>query len=116
MKIISCVITSSKWDDFTKDKFVFGYYKPISPQTVQRRFDDAYNKAKEKDDGLPKIRIHDFRHSHASFLINNMAGAGFSDFDIAKRLGDTVETLHNTYAHLFDTKDKCIVDMMNKLL
>lgn len=106
----------SKWDDFTKDKFVFGYYKPISPQTVQRRFDDAYNKAKEKDDGLPKIRIHDFRHSHASFLINNMAGAGFSDFDIAKRLGDTVETLHNTYAHWFDTKDKSIVDMMNKLL
>lgn len=86
----------SKWDDFTKDKFVFGYYKPISPQTVQRRFDDAYNKAKEKDDGLPKIRIH--------------------DFDIAKRLGDTVETLHNTYAHWFDTKDKSIVDMMNKLL
>lgn len=106
----------SKWDDFTKDKFVFGYYKPISPQTAQRRFDDAYNKAKEKDDGLPKIRIHDFRHSHASFLINNMAGAGFSDFDIAKRLGDTVETLHNTYAHWFDTKDKSIVDMMNKLL
>lgn len=54
----------SKWDDFTKDKFVFGYYKPISPQTVQRRFDDAYNKAKEKDDGLPKIRIHDFRHPY----------------------------------------------------
>ena len=79
-------------------------------------YDDAYNKAKEKDDGLPKIRIHDFRHSHASFLINNMAGAGFSDFDIAKRLGDTVETLHNTYAHWFDTKDKSIVDMMNKLL
>ena len=77
---------------------------------------DAYNKAKEKDDGLPKIRIHDFRHSHASFLINNMAGAKFSDFDIAKRLGDTVETLHNTYAHWFDTKDKSIVDMMNKLL
>ena len=95
---------------------MFGYYKPISPQTVQRRFDEAYNKAKEKDDGLPKIRIHDFRHSHASFLINNMAGAGFSDFDIAKRLGDTVETLHNTYAHWFDTKDKSIVDMMNKLL
>ena len=66
--------------------------------------------------GLKQIRIHDFRHSHASFLINNMAGAGFSDFDIAKRLGDTVETLHNTYAHWFDTKDKSIVDMMNKLL
>lgn len=42
------VLECSKWDDFTKDKFVFGYYKPISPQTVQRRFDDAYNKAKKK--------------------------------------------------------------------
>lgn len=28
----------------------------------------------------------------------------FTDYDIAKRLGDTVETLHNTYAHWFKTK------------
>ena len=105
-----------KYDDCTQKMFVFGYYKPISPNSIQRRFDEAYKETVIKYPEVPKIRIHDFRHSHASFLINNMAGAGFSDFDIAKRLGDTVETLHNTYAHWFDTKDKSIVDMMNNLL
>lgn len=106
----------SKYDDYNGDTFVFGYYKPISPTSLQRRFDESYRETQIKYPTVPKIRIHDFRHSHASFLINNMAGSGFSDFDIAKRLGDTVETLHNTYAHWFDTKDKSIVDLMNSML
>ena len=62
---------------------------------------------------IPSIRIHDLRHSHASYLINNMA-AGFTDFDIAKRLGDTVSTLHSTYAHWFKSADKSIIDFMDK--
>ena len=61
---------------------------------------------------LDIIRIHDFRHSHASYLINNMS-AGFTDFDIAKRLGDTVSTLHATYAHWFKQKDESIINFMN---
>lgn len=39
--------------------------------------------------------------------------AGFTDFDIAKRLGDTVETLHNVYAHWFKAGDQGIIDFMN---
>lgn len=96
------------YGDFTEDRFLFGYYRPMSPNTLKRRFDKYY----EMTEGLPYIRIHDFRHSHASFLINNM-NSGFTDFDIAKRLGDTVETLHNTYAHWFKQKDKNIIDFMN---
>ena len=42
-----------------------------------------------------------------------MAGR-FTDFDVAKRLGDTVATLHDTYAHWFKQADKNIVDMMNE--
>lgn len=41
--------------------------------------------------------------------------AGFTDFDIAKRLGDTVATLHNTYAHWLKAADKGIIDFMNKV-
>lgn len=37
----------------------------------------------------------------------------FTDFDIAKRLGDTVQTLHDTYAHWFKQADKKIIDFMN---
>ena len=33
---------------------------------------------------------------------------------MAKRLGDTVATLHDTYAHWFKQADKNIVDMMNE--
>ena len=39
--------------------------------------------------------------------------AGFTDYDIAKRLGDTVATLHNTYAHWFKRKDENIINFMN---
>ena len=39
---------------------------------------------------------------------------GFTDFDIAKRLGDTVSTLHSTYAHWFKSADKGIIDFMDK--
>lgn len=105
-----------KWTDYSEDKFVFGYYKPIPKSTIYKRYSKTYRKAALKHPDLPKIRIHDFRHSHASFLINNMAGSGFTDFDIAKRLGDTVNTLHKVYAHWFNTKDKSIVDMMNRIL
>ncbi|MCR0606905.1 hypothetical protein MKA47_11255 [[Clostridium] innocuum] len=37
----------------------------------------------------------------------------FTDFDVAKRLGDTVQTLHNTYAHWFKQRDKSIIDFMD---
>ena len=36
-------------------------------------------------DKIPEIRIHDFRHSHVSLLINN----GVTSFTIAERLGHT---------------------------
>lgn len=68
--------------------------------------------ANERGANIEEIRIHDLRHSHASYLINNMS-AGFTDFDIAQRLGDTVSTLHSTYAHWFARADKNIVDFMN---
>ena len=38
----------------------------------------------------------------------------FTDFDIAKRLGDTVQTLHETYAHWFHGADKNIIDFMDQ--
>jgi len=36
-----------------------------------------------------------------------------TDFDIAKRLGDTVETLHDTYAHWFKAADKAIIEVID---
>ena len=97
---------------FSEDCFVFGFYRPLGRNTISKRFDRYYNRALAEDPELPRIRIHDFRHSHASYLINNMSDR-FTDFDIAKRLGDTVETLHDTYAHWFKAADKAIIEVID---
>ena len=60
--------------------------------------------------GVPQIRIHDFRHSCTSLLVNN--GANITV--VAKYLGHTEETL-NTYTHLFNSALNEIVDLIDKL-
>lgn len=107
--------------EFNEECFVFGFYRPLPAETIRRKLDhyiSVYNTNEKGNElesklQLPRIRIHDFRHSHASYLINNMS-SGFTDFDIAKRLGDTVQTLHETYAHWFKQADKGIIDFMNQ--
>lgn len=62
--------------------------------------------------GLPPIRIHDLRHSHASLLIN----MGFSIKEIADRLGhETPETTWRTYAHLYPGKDRALADELDRI-
>ena len=105
----------SKFYGYSQDSFVFGNDLPLPAENIRRAFDRYIKETNLKlreDEQIPRIRIHDLRHSHASYLINNMSN-GFTDYDIAKRLGDTIETLHNTYAHWFKTKDSKIIDFMN---
>lgn len=105
---------------FSEDCYVFGFDRPLAAESIRRCFRNNIKKANQTDEGvdlpfdqqIPEIRIHDLRHSHASFLINNMSNK-FSDFDIAKRLGDTVQTLHDTYAHWFKQADKGIIEFMD---
>lgn len=108
---------NSKIYDFSDDTYVFGCHNILPAETLRRKFIKYINLTntllnKENLPEIPIIRIHDLRHSHASYLINNMS-AGFTDFDIAKRLGDTVSTLHSTYAHWFKSADKNIIDFMD---
>lgn len=98
---------------FSEDCFVFGFYRPMAydkPRKYMIKVIDIINNGKPADHQIKKIRIHDFRHSHASWLINNMGKYNFSDYDIAKRLGDTVQMLHSTYAHQFKDAGRIIVD------
>lgn len=78
---------------------VFGeFHDSISTTTLDRRFEKYVKLA-----GVKKIRIHDFRHSHASYLINK--GAIISM--IASRLGHSdVATTLNIYSHLYPTTEK----------
>lgn len=105
---------------FNENCFIFGFNRPSSYETLRRKFNFYIDKANRNIDGkplpqekqIPIIRIHDLRHSHASYLLNNMS-AGFTDFDVAKRLGDTVQTLHSTYAHWFKQADKSIINFID---
>jgi len=60
---------------------------------------------------LPKIRLHDFRHSHASYLLFIKADITA----ISKRLGhDNLQTTINTYSHLYkDANDQLMKKLNN---
>lgn len=61
--------------------------------------------------GLPLIRVHDLRHSHASMLIN----LGFSALEIADQLGhESVKTTLDTYSHLYPDKDQQLADWLDQ--
>ena len=103
-------------DNYSLNNYVFslGLNKPLSYETLRRHFKKDINFVnsilkEEKKELLPILRIHDLRHSHASYLISLKQ----YDYDIAKRLGDTVETLHKVYAHWFDSADSEIIKAMN---
>lgn len=62
-----------------------------------------------KTTGVKKIRIHDIRHSHASYLIN----LGCAPLLISERLGhEKIQTTLSTYSHLYPNKHQEIVDIM----
>lgn len=71
--------------------------KPFPYTTIDRNLRSAASAAGEEE-----IRIHDLRHSHASYLIS----AGVSIVAVAKRLGhsDITQTL-NTYSHCLPKDD-----------
>ena len=57
--------------------------------------------------GIEKIRLHDLRHSHASYLIHR----GIPIIAISQRLGhEKLETTLQTYAHLYPQERDIIID------
>ena len=66
---------------------------------------------KRMPDNLKLIRNHDFRHSHAAFLISqglrNGEGKDYIFFTLMKRLGhSSINTTINVYSHLFPTQQQ----------
>lgn len=62
--------------------------------------------------GLPRIRVHDLRHSHASLLIE----MGFSALLVSERLGhENVTTTLNIYAHLFPSRQSEVAEKLQAL-
>lgn len=97
----------SKEYGFNDDYFVIGDAFPVASNTITSRKNRNCKLA-----GVPQIRIHDFRHSCASLLVNN--GANITV--VAKYLGHTkIEETLNTYTHLFNSALNEVVGLIDKL-
>lgn len=92
---------------FNENFFVCGDAFPVSNHTVSDRKNAMCNEA-----GVKQIRIHDFRHSYASLLINN----GTTVPTVSKFLGHTkIEETLNTYTHLFGSALNSVVNVIDNL-
>ena len=62
---------------------------------------------------LPKLRVYDLRHTHASLLIHE----GVHPKKISERLGhSSIKLTMDTYGHLFEGSDRDSAEKMERLL
>ena len=84
--------------------FVFGEAEHMSANTIRNNC-NKYSRIAE----LPHIRLHDFRHSHVSYLLS----IGASIPLVAQRIGDTQEVVMRTYSHLIRNEETYLIDLVN---
>lgn len=98
----------SKIDNFSKEMYVFNMESlPLTESSIKRK-KDKYCKWAD----LKQITVHDFRHSHASLLINKGANIRL----VANRLGHSdIEMTLNTYTHMFHDSEQSLIDILDKI-
>src|SRR5690606_13551480 len=78
--------------------------EPIKPKRITESFELLTKRA-----GLPKIRFHDLRHSHASMLLH----MGVNPKVAAERLGHSnVQIFLDRYAHLMENMQRDVADLL----
>lgn len=80
---------------------------PLSKSSLYRIMERG-----SKEAGIPRIRIHDLRHSHVSLLID----MGYSAVAIAERMGHESIDITYRYAHLFPTVQADMATKLNALM
>ena len=98
---------------FTKEPLKLKIFQNSPVILTKDSIEKQYKKILSRDKQLKKIRIHDFRHSHASLLINQG-----EDYHIVKeRLGHaSITTTIDTYSHLYPSKQKDLAEKLDDLL
>lgn len=71
----------------------------------------SWNHARERV-GMVDLRIHDLRHSYASFLINN----GGSIYECQKLLGHSNFAMTQRYAHLSQSKLRSASNVVSDII
>lgn len=86
--------------------FLFGGDQSLSLTQVDKHFREGIEKS-----GVKKIRLHDLRHSHASWLI----ASGANIVAVSKRLGHSdVAMTMKIYTHLLQNSDDEMMDIITK--
>ena len=96
--------------------FISTFYSPKKDDRVFKKTDASsvrkFLKRRIEKYNLTDIRLHDFRHSHASLLIHS----GINILAISKRLGhEDIKTTLNIYAHLYDSENEKLINKLNEL-
>lgn len=92
---------------FSDDFRVCGGISCISDTALSNKNIEFATEAK-----LDIIRIHDFRHSHASLLVNN----GINIQEVARRLGHSkIEMTWNTYSHLYPREEERAIKVLENI-
>src|SRR5690606_30913897 len=81
--------------------------QPLTPSQVSHHFAVLLRRA-----GLPRVRLHDLRHTHATMLL----AAGVHPRVAAARLGDTVEVTMNTYSHVLPSMQEEVARKLAAIL
>lgn len=88
------------------EKWLFGSCNPLSLNTIDKVFQYGIAQA-----DLPQIRIHDLRHSHATYLICN----GANIVAVSKRLGhSSIDITLETYTHLLKDTENQLISIIEK--
>lgn len=97
-----------KYSDFSDDWFVLGGPIPLKENTIQERKNKYCKLSNNKI-----IRIHDFRHSCASLLLNSKASITL----VSKYLGHSkVSVTLDIYSHFYKSELDDLISTINKLV
>lgn len=94
-------------ENFNDSFFVCGGTKALRDSSLNKINHKLADRAEVK-----RIRIHDFRHSHASLLANE----GINIQEVAKRLGHSkIDMTWNRYSHLYPRESERALKVLNKI-
>lgn len=95
----------NKYKKIDYDYFIFGGIKPLAPTSINRRKAKACQLS-----GIKKIKLHEFRHSHATLLLHKK----ILIHEISKRLGHSnVSTTLDIYTHSDFRQEKRVTRTLN---
>lgn len=92
---------------FSSDFRICGGIKCLGDTSISNK-----NKLYAKKCNLNQIRIHDFRHSHASLLVNE----GINIQEVSRRLGHSkIEITWNRYSHMYPRENERAIALLDSI-